>query len=132
MGKKKKTEEIKPLTAEFKVSMHCKACERTVAKAISKFKGVEKFMTDMGKHKVVVIGKFDPQKVMKKLRKKTGKAVEMVVDKGTTVKDAAVVKDLERTNPNDANQLMMLSCCKEIAQLLVLFSDENSNACYIM
>lgn len=89
-------------------------------------------MTDMGKHKVVVIGKFDPQKVMKKLRKKTGKAVEMVVDKGTTVKDAAVANDSERTNLNNANQLMMLNCCKESAQLLVLFSDENPNACYIM
>ncbi|XP_038874702.1 heavy metal-associated isoprenylated plant protein 19 [Benincasa hispida] len=112
--------------------MHCKACERTVAKAISKFKGVEKFVTDMGKHKVVVMGKFDPQKVMKKLRKKTGKAVEMVVDKGATANDATVVKDLERSDPNNFNLLMMSNCCKESARLLVLFSDENPNACCLM
>ncbi|XP_023006005.1 heavy metal-associated isoprenylated plant protein 19 [Cucurbita maxima] len=132
MEKKKKTEEIKPLTAEFKVSMHCKACERTVAKAISKFKGVEKFMTDMGKHKVVVMGKFDPQKVVKKLRKKTRKPVELVVDKGAMAKEATVAKDPERSDPNNSNQVMMFNCCKESAQLLVLFSDENPNACCMM
>lgn len=89
-------------------------------------------MIDMGKHKVVVMGKFDPHKVMKKLREKTGKAVEMVVDKGSMVKDATAAKDSERSDPNNSNQLMMLNCCKESAQLLVLFSDENPNACCIM
>lgn len=106
-------------------------------------------MTDMVKHKVTVMGKFDPHKVMKKLRKKTGKAVEMVVnnkgattkdatvakevvDKGATAKDATVAKDSERLDPNNFNQLMSFNCCKESAQLLVLFSDENPNACCIM
>ena len=33
----------------------------------------------MNNHKVVVTGKFEPQKVVKKLRKKTGKKVEILV-----------------------------------------------------
>ncbi|OMO53761.1 hypothetical protein CCACVL1_28380 [Corchorus capsularis] len=56
MAKDKKKEEEKVIVAEFKVSMHCNACERSVAKAISKFKGVEKFTTDMNKHQVTITG----------------------------------------------------------------------------
>ncbi|KAL6191043.1 hypothetical protein ACLB2K_037436 [Fragaria x ananassa] len=55
------------VVAEFKVSMHCNACERIVAKTLLKFKGVENFGTDMNNHKVVVTGKIDPEKVLKKL-----------------------------------------------------------------
>lgn len=97
--------------------------------------GVEKFTTDMRKHNVIVTGKFDPQKVMKKIRKKLGKVVEMVIDKSSsaTAKDqATVAKESDRSDPNNASQLMMFNCCKESAQLLVLFSDENPNACCIM
>lgn len=39
MGKAKKVEQNKLIVVEFKVPMHCNACERTVVKVISKFKG---------------------------------------------------------------------------------------------
>ncbi|BBG93238.1 Heavy metal transport/detoxification superfamily protein [Prunus dulcis] len=86
------------IVAEFSVSMHCNACERTVAKTLSKLKGVEKFTTDMNKHKVVVTGKMDPQKVLKKLRKKTGKKVEIVVDKEEKPNDASDEGNLAKPN----------------------------------
>ncbi|KAL9363964.1 hypothetical protein Peur_041837 [Populus x canadensis] len=51
MANEKKREELKVVIVEFRVSMHCNACERTMAKIISKFKGVETFTADMDKHK---------------------------------------------------------------------------------
>ncbi|XP_021808636.1 heavy metal-associated isoprenylated plant protein 19 [Prunus avium] len=123
MGKKKKNDqEAKVIVAEFNVSMHCNACERTVAKTLSKLKGVEKFTTDMNKHKVVVTGKMDPQKVLKKLRKKTGKKVEIVVDKEEKPNDASDEGNLSKP---------FFDCCKE-TDILMMFSDENPNACCMM
>ncbi|KAG6431118.1 hypothetical protein SASPL_109193 [Salvia splendens] len=66
--------------AEYRVPMHCNACERRVGRAISKLKGVETVMSDMAEERVVVIGKINPHKVLKKLKKKTGKKVELVVN----------------------------------------------------
>ncbi|KAM5569120.1 heavy metal-associated isoprenylated plant protein 19 [Rosa sericea] len=130
MGKKKKNEqETKVVVAEFKVSMHCNACERIVAKTLLKIKGVEKFATDMNNHKVVVTGKIDPEKVLKKLRKKTRKKVEIIDDKEEKPKDAS--DEGYRARPLIVHPLMF-DCCKESDQLLMMFSDENPNACSIM
>jgi hypothetical protein len=40
MGKNKKVEQNKLITVEYNVSMHCNACEKTVANTISKCKGI--------------------------------------------------------------------------------------------
>ncbi|CAB4262804.1 unnamed protein product [Prunus armeniaca] len=129
MGKKKKKndQEAKVIVAEFNVSMHCNACERTVAKTLSKLKGVEKFTTDMNRHKVVVTGKMDPQKVLKKLRKKTGKKVEIVVDKEENPNDASDEGNLAKPNVYPP----FFDCCED-SDILMMFSDENPNACCIM
>lgn len=91
---------------------------------------MEKFATDMNKHEVVVTGKIDPQKVLKKLRKKTGKKVDIVVDdKEEKPNDASDEGNLARpliVHP------FMFDCCKESDELLMMFSDENPNACSIM
>ncbi|KAF5465562.1 hypothetical protein F2P56_015554 [Juglans regia] len=140
MAKKKKkdieaTKEV--VHAEFKVSMHCNACERTVAKAISKCKGVEKFTTDMNNHKVVATGKFDPQKVLKKLKKKTGKRAEIVVNKApassttTNQSNGPELSVQPKVLAPDDPLLIMFDYCKE-NELLMMFSDENPNACTIM
>nr|XP_011459271.1 PREDICTED: heavy metal-associated isoprenylated plant protein 26-like [Fragaria vesca subsp. vesca] len=131
MGKKNKNEqeEAKVVVAEFKVSMHCNACERIVAKTLLKIKGVEKFGTDMNNHKVVVTGKIDPEKILKKLRKKTGKRVEIIDDKEEEQNAESDEGNLSR--PLIVHPLMF-DCCKESDQLLLMFSDENPNACSIM
>ncbi|XP_068331596.1 heavy metal-associated isoprenylated plant protein 19 [Pyrus communis] len=117
----------KVVSVQFKVSIYCNACKRTVTKMLRKFKGVEKFTTDMKKHKVVVTGKIDPQKVLKKLRKKTGKRVEIVVDKEEQPKDASAEGNL--TKPNVCPPFF--DCFKE-SEILFMLSDENPNACCIM
>ncbi|KAJ6980931.1 hypothetical protein D5086_019086 [Populus alba] len=134
-NKKKKEEDLRAVVAEYKVSMHCNACERTVAKIISMFKGVETFRTDMNKHKVVVTGRIDPQKLLKKLKKKTRKEVEIVANK----KEEEGSKDTSRTEEiNVASESfpqqyppIFFDCCKN-NDLLMAFSDENPNACSIM
>ncbi|RDX63003.1 Heavy metal-associated isoprenylated plant protein 19, partial [Mucuna pruriens] len=127
MGKNKKVEENKVIIIEFKVSMYCNACERTVAKAISKCKGVEKFITDMNKHRVVVTGRIDPMKVLKKLRKKMGKRVEIVSNKDEKPNDES----------HESDKLVMYQfvlendCCIN-TEAFMMFSDENPNACALI
>ncbi|XP_031252016.1 heavy metal-associated isoprenylated plant protein 19-like [Pistacia vera] len=131
MAKKKKNEDLELVVAEFKVSMHCNACERTVAKAISKLKGVEKFSTNMKKHEVVVTGRIDPQKVMKKLKKKTGKRVEIVVNNSKKKGSPKPGIDEGNNGKRPVGEIWLFDFCKE-SEVLMMFSDENPNACLIM
>ncbi|XP_022761197.1 heavy metal-associated isoprenylated plant protein 19 [Durio zibethinus] len=128
MENEKEKDDEKAIVAEYKVSMHCNACERTVAKAISKLKGVEKFMTDMNKHKVIIIGNFDPQKVSKKLRKKTGKKVEILIKEKQEETPKDTTNEISETYVNS----LPLDCCFIENEALMMFSDENPNACSIM
>lgn len=82
----------------------------------------------MKKHKVVVMGRFDPRKVVKKLKKKTGKKVEIVENKEKTP-TASNGQDL--VPEQVVSDPPMFDYCKE-TQLLMMFSDENPNACSIM
>lgn len=89
---------------------------------------MEKFTTDTNKHKVVVTGRFDPQKVLKKLKKKTGKRVEVLVNKEKTPTSS----NGEDLVPEEVSDPPMFDCCEEINEMLIMFSDENPNACSIM
>ncbi|KAL2339094.1 hypothetical protein Fmac_013540 [Flemingia macrophylla] len=126
MGNKKVEQKL--IIVEFKVSMYCNACERAVAKAISKCKGVEKFITDMNKHRVVVTGRVDPKAVLKKLKKKTGKKVDIISTK----------EEEPDKESHESNQLVIMhqfelenDCCIK-TQTMMMFSDENPNACALM
>ncbi|KAH7675017.1 Copper chaperone domain-containing protein [Dioscorea alata] len=61
------------VTMELKVYMHCQACEKSVLKALNKFKGVDTVMIDRDRNKATVIGQIEPEKVLKKLRRKQEK-----------------------------------------------------------
>lgn len=87
---------------------------------------MEKFTTDMKKHRVVVTGRIDPQKVLKKLKKKTGKKVEIIVKKEDASKESN-----EGVSKLDSNQQILFDCCND-DEWLMMFSDENPNACSIM
>ncbi|KAL6517237.1 hypothetical protein OROHE_017943 [Orobanche hederae] len=117
------------VVAEYKISMHCNACERSVAKVISNIKGVEKFMTDMPNHKVVVTGKINPQKVMKKLKNKTGKRVELLV-KEQNAKDEKMQK-LEDNNEQVIIESWLVHYYGD-DEIHMMLNDENANACSIM
>ncbi|RZC76176.1 hypothetical protein C5167_000256 [Papaver somniferum] len=111
---------------EFQVSIHCKACERTVARAVSKCKGVETFSTDMANHRVIVKGRVNPINIQKNLKKKTGKKVEIIVPN-----KEVVAKPNEEDDSTSCKRNSMCDDWDE-CQILTMFSDENPNACSIM
>ncbi|KAK4405661.1 Heavy metal-associated isoprenylated plant protein 19 [Sesamum angolense] len=108
--------------------MHCNGCERVVVETVSNIKGVEKFVTDINNHKVVVTGRIDPQKVLKKLRKKTGKSVELVVEDedGEDGEGKVIENDREQT------MYSWLVHYYGDGETHMMFNDENANACSIM
>ncbi|KAL8139599.1 hypothetical protein V2J09_005620 [Rumex salicifolius] len=141
MGKNKIIvgEEKEQIQVEFNISMHCNACERKVAKVISKIKGVERIMTDMRNHKVVVMGRFDPDKMLKKLSKKTGKRVEILTPEGGgggdgNGDDGNSNEDEDKATDPGLPLLMEEEggWCDADNPVFTMFSDENANACSIM
>lgn len=79
----------------------------------------------MNQHMVVVTGRIDPKKVLKKLKKKTGKKVEILSNK-------------DEESYSESDRLVIIppfpfenNCCIETEDLM-MFSDENPNACSIM
>nr|XP_034603569.1 heavy metal-associated isoprenylated plant protein 19-like isoform X2 [Setaria viridis]TKW05272.1 hypothetical protein SEVIR_7G165300v2 [Setaria viridis] len=69
----------KSITIELKVYMHCDACERKVRRTISNCEGVETVEVDREENKVTVTGDFEPEVVVKKIKKKTGKKVDILI-----------------------------------------------------
>ncbi|KAL3727468.1 hypothetical protein ACJRO7_032230 [Eucalyptus globulus] len=115
---------------EFKVSMHCNACKRTVARTISMIEddvGVEKFSMDMNQHKVVVTGGMDLQKVLKKLKKKDGEENGANDGEGEGGSKTMVAKE-----QNTVIRPSLLGYCCVEDKVLMMFSDENPNACSVM
>ncbi|KAK4775756.1 hypothetical protein SAY87_023717 [Trapa incisa] len=106
------------------------------------FEGVQKLMTDMNRHLVEVTGMIDPQKVLKKLRKKMGKRVELLGIK----KDGDDPKDEASTDTDGSHQEQSpviaveqnavmdtkFVYCSAEEDMLMMFSDENPNACCTM
>ncbi|KAK1591205.1 hypothetical protein Q3G72_003888 [Acer saccharum] len=79
----------------------------------------------MNKHKVVVKGRIDPKKLLKKMKKKTGKRVEIVINKKELESSEVVINEENHAAP-------IFDCCKDDSQVLMMFSDENPNACSII
>lgn len=77
-------------------------------------------MTDMTNHRVVVTGRIDQQKVLKKLKKKTGKKVELVVQDKDDEQITEEVEDSWLDHYYGDNEMHMM------------FNDENANSCSIM
>ncbi|WJZ86985.1 hypothetical protein VitviT2T_006394 [Vitis vinifera] len=127
MANDKEKNEEKVVVAEFSVSMHCNACERSVAKAISKCKGVEKFTTDMKKHKATVRGAINPEKILKKLKKKTGKRVEILVTEEEKDDESS---DDDESRENTVESLISWDWTDSAA--FEMFNEENANACSVM
>lgn len=78
-------------------------------------------MTDMMEDRVVVTGRIDPEKVLKKLKKKTGKKVELVVNENEDAEngDEEAMDTWQDHYYGDGETHLM-------------FNDENVNSCTIM
>lgn len=88
--------------------------------------GVETFTTDMNSHKVVVTGRLDPKKLLKKLKKKTGKRVKIVAmddkDDESSKDENVLVIDMELIGLGDEP---VLGYNDRELEKLMWFSDEN-------
>ncbi|VAH33881.1 unnamed protein product [Triticum turgidum subsp. durum] len=69
---------VQSVTVNVRVYMHCDACERSVRRTIKKIDGVETVEVDREENKVMVTGDFKAEKVLRKLKKKTGKKAEIL------------------------------------------------------
>ncbi|PKU85610.1 Heavy metal-associated isoprenylated plant protein 26 [Dendrobium catenatum] len=128
-GRKKK------LIVELKVYMHCKGCESSVFMTLQKLKGVEEVKVDMDGHKAIVIGRIKPEKILKKLRKKTGKKAEIL-----TLKE--ILKNKQKENYPKNEELNDVRNDKVVVfedlsknnydVYFGMFSDDNPNSCLIM
>ncbi|MQL90488.1 hypothetical protein Taro_023085 [Colocasia esculenta] len=129
-------------TVEIKIKMDCEGCEKKVKDAVKGMKGVTEVVVEPKKNKLTVTGYVEPEKVLKRVMRKTGKRAELwpyvpytlvdhpyvpgIYDKKAPpgyVRDAAVV------NPAASE----LACARpEEERLVSAFSDDNPNACALM
>ncbi|XP_057523512.1 heavy metal-associated isoprenylated plant protein 19-like [Amaranthus tricolor] len=125
--------------------MHCNACEKKVVKVISKIKGVDKIITDITRHRLTIMGQFCPEKILKKLKKKTKKKVNIVElktddndddDIGGTNKSteefSLCVDDLKNERTPDYFSILYDEYYGNGNPIFTIFSDENANSCFIM
>lgn len=94
----------------------------------------------MGAHKVKIKGRINPEKVLKKLKKKTGKRVEILMNDNNNDKNYEKDEDPNEKDDDDDLELGGVSSEQVIIAdsfafesiVLTMFSDENANACSIM
>lgn len=96
------------------------------------FIGVETITIDMNNHKAIATGQIKPEKALKKLKKKTGKRVEIVL-KDEDSKGSASNTEGDNLEPDlNVESTPLMSDDLEQCMLLTMFNDENPNACYVM
>ncbi|WOL19989.1 heavy metal-associated isoprenylated plant protein 19-like [Canna indica] len=97
--------------------------------------GVNYVKVDMSIHNVIVTGDIEPDKVVKKLKKKTGKRADII--KQDSVEDnkneEAETTD-ECSNHQDGTSVVLPpdDFDQELVQYLSIFSDDNPNGCSIV
>ncbi|KAF7837171.1 Heavy metal-associated isoprenylated plant protein 19 [Senna tora] len=82
------------------------------------------------------MGRVDPKRVLKKIKKKTGKKVEIV---GSKNNNEEAKNGCGETDPNQNPGMVLMNPfkhedddCLKSEEVLMMFSDENPNACAIM
>ncbi|OIT31182.1 heavy metal-associated isoprenylated plant protein 26-like [Nicotiana tabacum] len=126
---------------EIRVKMDCEGCERRVRKSVDGMKGVTNVEVEPKKHRLVVTGYVDPDKVLRRVRHRTGKKAEFwpyvpydLVDhpyvRGVYDKKAPAgfVRNVDG-NPQ-ASSLARASSTE--VNYITAFSDENPQACTVM
>ncbi|CAN6268434.1 unnamed protein product [Urochloa humidicola] len=130
----------KSITIELKVYMHCDACERKVRRTINKVEGVETVEIDREENKVTVTGDFEPEKVVKKIKKKTGKKAEILIPEEDEVEEEGVEQEpyvpyyYENPvlYPEDADVPDEFRSYRPESWNFHHFDDENAQACIVM
>ncbi|CAL5031182.1 unnamed protein product [Urochloa decumbens] len=129
----------KSITIELKVYMHCDACERKVRRTINKVEGVETVDIDREENKVKVTGDFDPEKVVKKIKKKTGKKAEILIPEEDEEEEDAGQEpyvpyyyENPVLYPEDADVPDEFRSYRPESWNFHYFDDENAQSCMVM
>ncbi|XP_068646060.1 heavy metal-associated isoprenylated plant protein 26-like [Aristolochia californica] len=139
---KKKFKKKKQLqTVEIKVRIDCEGCERKVKKSVEGMKGVTSVEVDPKQHKLTVVGYVDPDKVVKRVRMRTGKKAELwpYVPYDVVFHPYAPGAYDKKAPPGyvrnvlvdpDSKTAAMASPTEE--RISTAFSDDNPNSCSVM
>ncbi|KAK3037151.1 hypothetical protein RJ639_031038 [Escallonia herrerae] len=141
-AKKLKKLKRNPLqTVEIKVKMDCEGCERRVRKSVEGMKGVTQVDIEPRKSKLTLIGYVDPDKVLNRVRHRTGKAAVMwpYVPYGAVdhpyalgVYDKKAPPGYVRNALEDPQAAGLARASSTEVRYMTAFSDENPNACNVM
>ncbi|RCV34394.1 hypothetical protein SETIT_7G156900v2 [Setaria italica] len=119
--------------------MHCDACERKVRRTISNCEGVETVEVDREENKVTVTGDFEPEVVVKKIKKKTGKKVEILILEKDEEEEGMGQEpygpyyyENPEMYPDDADVPDEFRSYRPERWNFDYFDDENAQACMIM
>ncbi|XP_068640063.1 heavy metal-associated isoprenylated plant protein 26-like [Aristolochia californica] len=130
-------------TVEIKVKIDCEGCERKLKKVAGGMKGVTSVQVEPKQHKLTVVGYVDPNKVVRRVRMRTGKTAELwpyvpydavahPYAPGAYDKKAppGYVRDvMAGSDPKKASAAMASSTEEHMSNA---FSDENPNSCSVM
>ncbi|XP_057759980.1 heavy metal-associated isoprenylated plant protein 27-like [Arachis stenosperma] len=106
---------------EIKVKMDCEGCERRVKKSVEGMKGVTEVEVEPKQSKLTVKGYVDPEKVLERVRQRTGKKAEFwpYVPYDVVPHPYAPEAYDKKAPPG-------------YVRYTTAFSDENPNACTVM
>ncbi|KAM0859227.1 hypothetical protein ACQ4PT_047339 [Festuca glaucescens] len=125
------------ITVDVRVYMHCDACERSVRRTIKKIDGVETVEVDRDENKITVTGDFKAHKLLKKIKKKTGKTAEILVPE-PEVNEEEHQEEAEDVHAPysdpapDMDHVLNNEFLRPAGWDLHYFDDENTEACRIM
>ncbi|KAF8405426.1 hypothetical protein HHK36_010332 [Tetracentron sinense] len=128
-------------TVEIKVKIDCEGCERKVKKAVDGMKGVKQVEVDPKQHKLTVIGYVEPNKVLERVRHRTGKKADMwpyvpydVVPHpyAPGVYDKKAPPGYVRNVLDDPQASSLARASSTEERYSTAFNDENPNSCTVM
>ncbi|PON53473.1 Heavy metal-associated domain containing protein [Parasponia andersonii] len=142
LGGSKKLRKRKQLqTVEIKVKMDCEGCMRRVKKSVEGMKGVTQVEVDPKQSKLTVIGYVDPNKVLARVRQRTGKKAEFwpyvpydVVPHpyAPEAYDMKAPPGYVRNVLAEPEVAPLTRASSIEVKYTTAFSDENPNACVVM
>ncbi|KAL9464694.1 hypothetical protein AB3S75_002325 [Citrus x aurantiifolia] len=128
-------------TVEIKIKMDCEGCERRVKKSVEGMKGVTQVEVDPKQSRLTVIGYVDPDKVLERVRHRTGKKAEFwpYVPCDVVPRPYAPEAYDKKAPPGHVRNVLDDPVAAPLARAssfevkyTTAFSDENPNACAVM
>lgn len=126
---------------EIKVKMDCEGCERRVKKSVQGMKGVTQVEVEPKLSKLTVIGYVDPNKVLERVRHRTGKKAEFwPYVPSDVVPHPYAPEAYDRKAPpgyvrnvlEDPEASALARASSVEIKYTEAFSDENPNSCAVM